>query len=75
MRKVAWGGGGGGAPPPGGGHTGGGVGGGGEKGLVVASPANPTGTMIDPDELAALARWCRANGTVLISDEIYHGIT
>ncbi len=45
------------------------------KGLVVASPANPTGTMIDPDELAALARWCRANGTVLISDEIYHGIT
>ena len=27
-------------------------------GLVVASPANPTGTMIDPDELAALAAWC-----------------
>ncbi|MBF6092716.1 pyridoxal phosphate-dependent aminotransferase [Nocardia cyriacigeorgica] len=45
------------------------------KGLVVASPANPTGTMIDPDELAALARWCETNGTVLISDEIYHGIT
>lgn len=44
-------------------------------GLVVASPANPTGTMIDPDELAALARWCEANGTLLISDEIYHGIT
>ncbi|WP_280234768.1 pyridoxal phosphate-dependent aminotransferase [Nocardia cyriacigeorgica] len=45
------------------------------RGLVVASPANPTGTMIDPDELAALARWCEANGTLLISDEIYHGIT
>ncbi|MBF6087354.1 pyridoxal phosphate-dependent aminotransferase [Nocardia cyriacigeorgica] len=45
------------------------------KGLVVASPANPTGTMIDPGELAALARWCETNGTVLISDEIYHGIT
>ncbi|MFC3964320.1 pyridoxal phosphate-dependent aminotransferase [Nocardia jiangsuensis] len=44
-------------------------------GLVVASPANPTGTMIDPAELAALARWCEANGTLLISDEIYHGIT
>ncbi|WP_109525203.1 pyridoxal phosphate-dependent aminotransferase [Nocardia aurea] len=44
-------------------------------GLVVASPANPTGTMIAPDELAALARWCEANGTLLISDEIYHGIT
>ncbi|GAA5044527.1 pyridoxal phosphate-dependent aminotransferase [Nocardia callitridis] len=44
-------------------------------GLVVASPANPTGTMIAPDELAAVARWCEANGTLLISDEIYHGIT
>ncbi|WP_327148597.1 pyridoxal phosphate-dependent aminotransferase [Nocardia sp. NBC_01329] len=45
------------------------------KGLIVASPANPTGTMIDPDELAAVARWCDAHGTLLISDEIYHGIT
>ncbi|MEV6340045.1 pyridoxal phosphate-dependent aminotransferase [Nocardia vinacea] len=44
-------------------------------GLIVASPANPTGTMIDPDELAALACWCDAHGTLLISDEIYHGIT
>jgi aspartate/methionine/tyrosine aminotransferase len=44
-------------------------------GLVVASPANPTGTMIDADELAALARWCGEHGVRLISDEIYHGIT
>ncbi|MGQ4600194.1 aminotransferase class I/II-fold pyridoxal phosphate-dependent enzyme [Nocardia sp. R6R-6] len=44
-------------------------------GLIVASPANPTGTMIAPDELAALARWCEEHGTLLISDEIYHGIT
>ncbi|MEV6562365.1 pyridoxal phosphate-dependent aminotransferase [Nocardia sp. NPDC051756] len=44
-------------------------------GLVVASPANPTGTMIAPAELAALARWCDDHGTLLISDEIYHGIT
>jgi aspartate/methionine/tyrosine aminotransferase len=44
-------------------------------GLVVASPANPTGTMIDPDELAALAAWCGAHGVRLVSDEIYHGIT
>ncbi len=44
-------------------------------GLVVASPANPTGTMLAPDELAALARWCEHHGTRLISDEIYHGIT
>ena len=44
-------------------------------GLVVASPANPTGTMIEPAELAALAAWCAAHGVRLISDEIYHGIT
>jgi aspartate/methionine/tyrosine aminotransferase len=44
-------------------------------GLIVASPANPTGTMVLPEELAALSRWCDAHGTRLISDEIYHGIT
>ncbi|WP_087509404.1 aminotransferase class I/II-fold pyridoxal phosphate-dependent enzyme [Cellulomonas iranensis] len=44
-------------------------------GLVVASPANPTGTMIAPDELAALAAWCGEHGVRLVSDEIYHGIT
>ena len=44
-------------------------------GLVVASPANPTGTMLPPDELAAIARWCEENGVRLVSDEIYHGIT
>jgi len=44
-------------------------------GLVVASPANPTGTAISPAELTALADWCAAHGTRLISDEIYHGIT
>jgi aspartate/methionine/tyrosine aminotransferase len=44
-------------------------------GLVVASPANPTGTMVTSDELAAIARWCDANDVRLISDEIYHGIT
>ncbi|KRD43461.1 aspartate aminotransferase [Cellulomonas sp. Root930] len=45
------------------------------EGLVIASPANPTGTMIDPDELAAIADWCAGSGVRLISDEIYHGIT
>ncbi|GAA2721193.1 pyridoxal phosphate-dependent aminotransferase [Cellulomonas aerilata] len=44
-------------------------------GLVVASPANPTGTMIREEELAALASWCAAHGVRLVSDEIYHGIT
>jgi aspartate/methionine/tyrosine aminotransferase len=44
-------------------------------GLIVASPANPTGTMLPPPELAAIARHCEASGIRLISDEIYHGIT
>jgi aspartate/methionine/tyrosine aminotransferase len=43
-------------------------------GLIVASPNNPTGTMLSPDGLAALARHCEANGIRLVSDEIYHGI-
>ena len=43
--------------------------------LIVASPANPTGTMLDRDELAALADVCRRRRIALISDEIYHGIT
>jgi aspartate/methionine/tyrosine aminotransferase len=44
-------------------------------GLIVASPANPTGTMLDRSELAAIAVFCRARGIRLIADEIYHGIT
>ncbi len=44
-------------------------------GLVLASPANPTGTVVPRAELATLAAWCDAHGTRLISDEIYHGIT
>jgi aspartate/methionine/tyrosine aminotransferase len=44
-------------------------------GLVVASPANPTGTMVDRAELAGLTAWCGANGVRLVSDEIYHGVT
>lgn len=44
------------------------------RGVVVASPANPTGTVIDPAELAAIAAWCDAEGVRLISDEVYHGL-
>ncbi len=44
-------------------------------GLVIASPGNPTGTMLDGNELADLADYCAANAIRLISDEIYHGIT
>jgi aspartate/methionine/tyrosine aminotransferase len=43
-------------------------------GLIVASPCNPAGTMLAPEELAAIARWCHENGVRLISDEIYHGL-
>ena len=44
------------------------------EGLVVASPCNPAGTMLHPDELRAIAEWCHANGVRLVSDEIYHGL-
>jgi len=44
-------------------------------GFIVASPANPTGTMLSPEELGAIARYCDAHGIRLVSDEIYHGIT
>ncbi len=43
-------------------------------GLIVASPANPTGTMLDQRALAALAQACAARDAALVSDEIYHGI-
>ncbi len=44
-------------------------------GLIIASPANPTGAMIAPAELARLYQWCDEYGIRLVSDEIYHGIT
>lgn len=44
------------------------------KGVVIASPANPTGTVIPPAELAAIASWCETSGVQLISDEIYQGL-
>lgn len=43
-------------------------------GVIVASPANPTGTVIPPEELAAIARWCDGEGVRLVSDEVYHGL-
>lgn len=48
---------------------------GGLDGVIVASPANPTGTMLSPRDLADLASWCAEFEVRLISDEIYHGIT
>jgi aspartate/methionine/tyrosine aminotransferase len=44
-------------------------------GLIIASPSNPAGTMIDAASLRRLYDHCRARGIRLVSDEIYHGIT
>ena len=44
-------------------------------GLILASPANPTGTIIAAEELAAIAAVCRRRGIRIISDEIYHGLS
>ncbi len=44
-------------------------------GLIVASPSNPTGTMLDTEAFRELSTYCDANDIRLISDEIYHGIT
>lgn len=45
------------------------------KGVIVASPANPTGTIIPDDELKRIAEVSHACGATVISDEIYHGLT
>jgi aspartate/methionine/tyrosine aminotransferase len=44
-------------------------------GLILASPANPTGTIIPPAEMRAIADICRRRGIRIISDEIYHGLS
>lgn len=44
-------------------------------GVIIASPANPTGTIIPAAELEAIARVCRERGIKIVSDEIYHGLS
>ncbi|MCD8498197.1 MAG: aminotransferase class I/II-fold pyridoxal phosphate-dependent enzyme [Alphaproteobacteria bacterium] len=44
-------------------------------GLIICSPSNPTGTLIDEAELQKICQWCDDKGVRLISDEAYHGIT
>jgi aspartate/methionine/tyrosine aminotransferase len=44
-------------------------------GLIIASPSNPTGTMLPADVIAELVEHCDRHGIRLIADEIYHGIT
>jgi len=45
------------------------------RGVILASPANPTGTIIEDAELAAIVAVCRQRGIRIISDEIYHGLS
>ena len=44
-------------------------------GILLASPANPTGVVIDDDDLADICAWCSRHSVRLIMDEIYHGLT
>ncbi len=44
-------------------------------GVLLASPANPTGTVVTPEALRELCATCKALGIRLVSDEIYHGLT
>ena len=44
-------------------------------GLVLSSPSNPTGTMLDIDRMTQITAWCRTNGVWFVSDEIYHGLS
>ncbi|MCR9151019.1 MAG: aminotransferase class I/II-fold pyridoxal phosphate-dependent enzyme [Rhodobacteraceae bacterium] len=43
-------------------------------GLIVASPGNPSGTMLDRPAMAALIEAAAARGMAFVSDEIYHGL-
>lgn len=44
-------------------------------GLIIASPSNPTGSMLSPEDFTEISNWCQENEVRLISDEIYHGLT
>jgi len=44
-------------------------------GVILASPSNPTGTMVDHEGFHAILEYCQSKEIRLISDEIYHGIT
>ncbi len=43
-------------------------------GLIVASPGNPSGTMLSHEALSALVHWAETKGIPFVSDEIYHGL-
>ena len=45
------------------------------RAIVINSPANPTGTVLSPERMAAIAELGREHGTLIVSDEIYHGLS
>ncbi|MBI2158862.1 MAG: pyridoxal phosphate-dependent aminotransferase [Candidatus Rokubacteria bacterium] len=45
------------------------------KAIVINSPANPTGTVLSPERMAAIAELARDGGPFIVSDEIYHGLS
>lgn len=45
------------------------------RAIMINSPANPTGTVLSADRMAAIARLAEARGAFVVSDEIYHGLT
>jgi aspartate/methionine/tyrosine aminotransferase len=45
------------------------------RAIVINSPANPTGTVLSPERMAAIAELGRAHGPLIVSDEIYHGLS
>ena len=45
------------------------------RAILVNSPANPTGAVLAPERLAAIAAFAREGGPMIVSDEIYHGLS
>src|SRR5438132_28064 len=45
------------------------------RAIVINSPANPTGTVLSPERMAAIGELSRGNGPLIVSDEIYHGLS
>jgi aspartate/methionine/tyrosine aminotransferase len=45
------------------------------RAIMINSPANPTGTVLSPERMAAIAELSRGDGPLIVSDEIYHGLS
>jgi aspartate/methionine/tyrosine aminotransferase len=45
------------------------------RAILVNSPANPTGAVLSPERMKAIAAFAESSGPFIVSDEIYHGLT